>query len=343
MNPLPENFYPCDRIFWKSLFLVFLILSLPFLAQAKSKTSPNSKPVSTFDWTFSVGSWISTGETDSNHTSSSILFGDPTSELTFQDLTGYTGELEIQVRRKRLFARALIGYGGGSGELLDDDYLSAFGASLIGTSQSGEHRFSRTLHDVDVEDMLYTQLDAGGYFFQNRRLRMGAYIGYQFWAEEYQAMGVTQLECTSTLICFSPGTLSNTGQKVITNTIEWHSMRMGFDLSYKPFKRWYLDLDLAFIPLAFVGNDDIHHLRTDLAQSPSTEDSGQGLGLTFEGMVRYHLFPNFFIKAGYRLWHLQSDNGTTVFYFSSGNSSKTVLNDFNSFRHGGVLSLEYRY
>jgi hypothetical protein len=297
-------------------------------------------------WTFSVATWISEGETNWNHTAGTVLLGDPTSELVYSGSRAYTAEFEALVDKDPWYGRFVFGYGAGdTGELIDDDYLSAAGATNFGTSVAGEHRYSRTLSDARITDMLYTQLDIGKHIYKKNNLKLSAFMGYQFWSEEYQAEGVNQLECTSIgVLCSAPGTISNLGQRVITNTANWHSMRMGLRTEFKAAKLVDFNLDAAIIPLTYLSNSDVHHLRTDLAKDPSIRHTGIGWGYNVEGTVRFNVYSNIFLKAGYRYWKLEVNNGDTIFFGAAGGASnKLELNKFTSYRHGGTVGLEYLF
>ncbi len=296
-------------------------------------------------WTHSISTWVSTGQTDWNHTSRGILFGDPTSELIYQDLLGFTGEFQSKVDwGGHWFARLLAGYGAGSGELIDDDFVSTVGATFFATSVAGPHRISRTLSDVDLDEILYGQLDLGGYFYQSAHVKLGAYFGYQYWTEENVGKGFTQLECTSAMFCLSPGTVAFTGQRVITNTVQWHSIRLGLNALFQITNKLDLELDAAFIPLTYAIDEDIHHLRADLAQSPSIEHTGRGEGYNLEGTLRYNIFlPGLYLKASYRFWQLEVKDSRTLFFRSDGSSGQAILNRLRSYRHGGTIGLEYRF
>lgn len=296
-------------------------------------------------WTYSIGAWISEGETNWNHTAGTSLLGDPTSELVYNGSRAYTAEFQAVVDKGPWYGRFLFGYGAGdTGELIDDDYLSTAGATFYGTSVGGEHRYSRTLSDARITDMLYTQLDIGRHIYKTENLKLSAFMGYQFWSEEYQAKGVTQLECTSIgVLCSAPGTVSNVGQRAITNTANWHSMRLGLRTVFQAGKKLDLNLDAAIIPVSFLRNDDIHHLRTDLAKDPSIRHTGMGWGYNVEGTVRFNVYSNIFLKAGYRFWKLEVNSGDTLFFGAAGGESKVELNKFTSYRHGGTVGLEYLF
>lgn len=323
-----------------SLSLISLVLVSPADGVAKGK--PNHKK-KTSGWIFSASTWLSTGQTDLNIAPISAFGGDPISELTYQDIDSYTAELSAEYRYKRWFVRGMVGYGAVSGTLIDDDYISAEAATFFSTSIAGEHRFSRSQGDVEDDDLLYASFDAGRYFLNTKRLRIRGYFGYLFLTEKLQSLGHTQIECTSPFLCRSVGTKAGAGMLSISNTNEWHAMKLGISASFHVLKKLKMEFDAAFLPLAFLNNEDIHFLRTDLSQSPSGASTGQGLGYNIEATLIYNIWSSLFIKAGYRYWSLEVNDGVTTFFRANGTRRKVALNDFNTYRHGAVIGVEFRY
>ena len=104
---------------------------------------------------------------------------------------------------ERLYTKAAYGVGDASdGTLVDDDFVSASGAALFGTSVSGAHRFSRTHSEIDGDDLSYINLTVGGQIWLTtpRKGHLNIYAGYQKWKEKYVAKGLEQIECTETVV-----------------------------------------------------------------------------------------------------------------------------------------------
>ncbi len=317
-----------------------LILGSPADGVAKGKPE-HKKPTS--GWIFSASTWLSTGHTESTFGGSSRFSGDPISVLNYQDVDSYTLELSGEYRNKNWFTRGLIGYGTVSGTLIDDDFISAEAAAFFSTSIAGEHRFSRSRGDLKGESLHYATFDAGRNFLKTKKFRIRGYLGYLFLKEKLQSLGHTQLECTSVFLCRAVGVTAGAGMLSISNTAEWHAMKMGMGFSFQVLKKIKIELDGAFIPLAFLDSEDIHHLRTDLSQSPSFLDTGQGLGYSIDALVIYNVWSRFFIKAGYRYWSLNVDDGVSTFFRSDGTSGKSALTGFDTYRHGAVVGVELRF
>lgn len=172
-------------------------------------------------------SWLTEDKTRWNFYNQSALFGNPTSELDYKDVgttvTELGGKMSFDKRTFQYFVRGQVGYGAvGGGRLVDDDYVSAAGATAFGTTQSGAHRFSRTHSDLNGSPIWYLNADVGGQVeVWQKRASLGAFLGYQHREEKLQAFGVGQVECT--LPGCAAGTVSNVGQLVIANTAKWDS------------------------------------------------------------------------------------------------------------------------
>jgi len=291
---------------------------------------------------------ITQGSTRWSHDASGIdpLVGNPTSELTYEDLTGQVVEFHGQLTlMKKWFLRINNGYGVlTAGRLIDDDFLSGAGAAALGATVSGDHRSSRTFSDVGDSYLAYVTFDLGyvPLTFLDDAGSIAVFAGYQFWREQVRAKGLTQVECT-VASCASPGTVSHVGQTVITNTMSWHTLRLGIESEFQFASAFLIEGSAAFIPVAALQNEDIHHLRTDLQQNPSFSMSGTGIGFNLEGNVSYSIMKHLFLDAGYRYWWLEVTDGTWQLHRATGGTIAATLNQFKSVRRGGTLALTYTF
>ncbi|MCI0559583.1 MAG: hypothetical protein MN733_13900 [Nitrososphaera sp.] len=304
-----------------------------------------------------LATWISQGRTKWSHNASTLpipgseLLGNPTSELDYKDVWSNIVELHGRVSlRNGVFVRGQFGYGGiDDGKLIDDDYVSASGATAFGTTVSGPHRFSRTESDIDGSHLWYLNADLGFRLlkFSGGRGSIHGFVGYQYWKEKYVAKGLKQLECTaltpSPIQCAPAGTVGFVGQTVITNEVEWSSIRLGLEGGYQFTRRFSLDGSVAFIPYTSLDNQDIHHLRTDLRQDPSFSMSGTGIGANFEVKASYMIVKQLFFDLGYRYWWLRVTDGDWKSHPVGGpmTSVSANLNEFQSIRQGVTLGLTY--
>ena len=300
-----------------------------------------------------IGTWISTGETSWNHDASgtSSIAGNPTSELIYEDIESQIIEIEGEIKLPhQVFLRTQFGFGTiNDGRLVDDDFVSAAGATSFNASQSGAHRISRTHSNIDGDDMWYLNLDLGLKLWtsKNNAHFTRVFIGYQHWQEKVVATGVEQIECTSfgggNPFCNSPGTVTNSGQKVITNKVRWDSLRIGWEGSFRYSKKFRFDADLAYIPISRLLNQDIHHLRTDLQQDPSFEMDGTGSGYNLEASLKYSLTKKLFLSAGYRYWKIKVSDGNWKDLPVVGTQTTANLNNLSSSRQGVTAQIEYLF
>ncbi len=241
----------------------------------------------------SAGTWISTGQTTWNHDASKVssTLGNPTSELIYEDLDSNVFEVEGELRLPlRFFLRTRFGFGViDEGRLIDDDFVSATGATFFSATQSGAHRISRTSSNIDGDYIWHLGFDLGYklWISKSKRSFLKSFLGFQHWQENVVATGVTQLECTAVgSFCNASGTVTNVGQKAITNKMGWRSVRIGLEGAHWINKWLRFETQLAFIPYSRLLNQDIHHLRTDLQQDPSFEMSGTGIGYNLKAGLR---------------------------------------------------------
>ena len=287
-----------------------------------------------------VGSWISTGETKWAHNASSIPgLGNPTSKLTYKDVG--TNVFEVTGRlwvTPKWFGRLNVGYAGiGGGRLTDDDY------------GAGQRLFSRSNSDIGGNSMWYVNADFGGRVkeFANHRGYLEVFGGYQYWYTKYQTVGINQVVCDPAAIpgltCDPAGTVSHQGQNVITNTTNWHSIRVGGTTEYRLTRRFSVQGTVAFIPISIIDNKDIHHLRSDLSQDPSISMLGYGIGADADVGARFMIVKNFYANVGYRVWWNRMIDGNVTFHNVAGPSDEFPLTQFQSLRHGLTFGLNYSF
>jgi hypothetical protein len=304
---------------------------------------------------FDVGlsAWISTGKTTWSHDASGVssMLGNPSSRLDYKDVAANFVELSAKATlRERWFARAAFGFADiGGGRLVDDDFVSAEGAATFSTAVTGAHRFSRTFSDVDGSYSWYLQGEIGGRVltFPRRRGRLDLFAGFHYWTQRHQATGVTQVECTaltpSPIQCNPAGTVSNAGEAVITNTQTWRSIELGLDTEIRLHRRVSLTGRAAFLPVTWLTNDDVHHLRTDLQQNPSFRMTGWGIGAQLEGGATVQLLARLFFDVGYRFWWNRTLDGEWENLPVGGGDVTVPLTQFRTSRQGLTFGLRYLF
>jgi hypothetical protein len=288
----------------------------------------------------SAGTWISVGDTRWAHNASSVAgLGNPTSKLTYKDVGTNVIDLTGKVWfSPRVFGRLNGGFAGiGGGRLTDDDY------------GSGQRLFSRTISNIAGNSMYYINTDLGGRVkeFPNHRGYLDLFGGYQYWHTEHEAVGVGQVVCDPSAIpgltCAAAGTSSNQGQTVITNTTNWHSIRVGASTEYRLTKRLSVLGTLAFIPISVLDNKDVHHLRGDLKQNPSFSMTGYGVGANMDAGARFMITNNLAASLGYRLYYNRVFSGDLTVHPVAGASDSFPLTQFESLRHGFTAGLSLMF
>lgn len=302
-----------------------------------------------------ISEWFSQGDTVWSHNASGLdaNLGNPSSKLKYIDtgtnVTEITGRVQL---KNKVFLRGAFGYGAiGGGRLTDDDFLSAQGAASQSATVSGEHRFSRTYSDISGDHLWYLNGDLGvtAHNFQNNKGSLGMFVGFQYWRERHAATGVTQAECTtasspsSEFRCSPAGTVGFRNQTVITNTTTWVSGRFGGEVEYKIDRRVSVEAKVALL-LSYLNNEDVHHLRTDLAQDPSFRMTGLGIGTNSDFNLRVWIWDRLYLTGGYRVWWNRVVAGDQwKIYGTDGSSATAPLTEFQTLRHGPTIGLTYSF
>ncbi|MBS0170718.1 MAG: hypothetical protein JSR62_10230 [Nitrospira sp.] len=302
-----------------------------------------------------VTEWFSQGETIWSHNASGLdpNLGNPSSKLRYKDTGTNVTEITGQVHLKnKFFVRGAFGYGAiGGGRLTDDDFLSAQGAATQGATVSGEHRFSRTYSDIGGDNLWYVKGDLGAtvHTFQDNKGSVGAFVGLQYWRERQVATGVTQAECTtassssSEFRCSPVGTVKFRNQDVITNTVTWISGRAGGEVEYRVDPRVTIEARAALL-LSYLNNEDVHHMRTDLAQDPSFRMTGFGVGTDADLNLRVRIWNRLYLSGGYRVWFNRVVAGDQwKLYGSDGSVSTAPLVQAQTLRHGPTVALTFSF
>lgn len=305
-------------------------------------------PCGTPRFSVALTACASEGRTQESHDASNVsdLLGNPTSELTYENVDGTVLELSAEVGVFRRFVvGGRLGAGGiDGGRLVDDDYLSVTGAEELGATVEGAHRWSRTHSSVDDDDLRYFDLELGW-----AALRPGDHRSLELFGsygrlnETYVATGVSQIECTlpfgDPLGCAPAGSSGFAGEPVITNEVEWDAWWIGVRGWRRLGKRFRWSGSIGYAPYTEVVADDVHHLRDDLEQDPSFRTEGRGTGLQLATAFRLHLSRRFALDAGWRRTTLEADRGTLVAYPEDEQPLATRLRQVETVRGGLTLGL----
>lgn len=297
---------------------------------------------------FTFNSWVSNGQTKWRHDASALNpdYGVPTSELDYQGVNSQITEIGVFThlpsghRLKLTLGTGVID----EGTLVDDDYLSATGATNLGATQSGAHRFSRTHSDIDGSGLFYFkgEFSPQDFHINTSLADIRFSLGLHLWEEEYTASGVRQIECTLLSVC-TPGFSGYSGVTVITNKVEWTGVGIAMDALFNISNNLAFQLDLTYYPIMNLVNEDTHHLRSDLAQDPSIRMTGNGTGYDLAAAFNYRFSEKFSVHLGYRIWERWVKNQTITFYSAGGGASSANLMDFRTRRDGFMLGVDFNF
>jgi hypothetical protein len=282
-------------------------------------------------FTVEVGAryWYSTGQNRFAFTNNIVPFGNPTSTLDWDRMQGHSGEgfFRIDHQLSHLYLKGIVGGGILHGGDMDDvDFLV------------NQINFSNTTSQVNGNFLTYGIVDLGYSFdVPSAGVRYGLFVGYHYWRERMTASGVL---CNATQIpsvgCPAGALIVpfNTSVDVFDTT--WNAVRVGGEVRYELGERWTVSGELAFVPYAWMTNDDSHLLRTDLGPSPNIITHGwRGVGAEAEAMINYKVLPHFDIGAGFRYWGIVSNSGSVEFGPSF--TPDFALSKFSTQRYGMLL------
>jgi len=317
-----------------SVFLLFLFFYLPVqAAEVQVSTSV----------------WSSGGQTSWAHNASGLnsIWGNPTSELIYENIDSKIAEVSIRLPVNN--GNMHFSLGGGTihhGLLVDDDYVSASGATYYGATVSGAHRISRTHSDVTGSGLYYLSAEYHPEFFKFNiaSVPLQLYAGLQYWKEDYVAQGVRQLECTDSTasngrtFCNMEGFNGYNNQNVISNKVIWTTWYLGAKSQLELSEAMSLRMKVNYSPFTYLSNEDVHHLRSDLHQNPSFSMTGFGQAIDLQLDWRYHFQDWAEVSLGYRYWDRKVTSGD---WYSNSNfgTSKAPLAHMRTTRKGVTLAL----
>ncbi|MCV3211464.1 omptin family outer membrane protease [Mesorhizobium sp. YC-39] len=265
--------------------------------------------------------WYSTGEASKDlYDSSGTL---RVSRLTYDRLDAHSGEVFFNATHNPtgIFVKGLLGAGGiAEGSLVDEDFLPYTNPY---SNTSSDHR----------GDITYFITDLGYYFWNTPRRRIGAFVGYNFWNERYNAAGCAQ-QATNPWIC-APAIPTNVG--IISQDNDWHSLRLGLAGQTQLTERLSLSGDVAFLFTRLDGKDR-HLLRPKINPMP---ENGDGHGVQLEAVLNYKVTDLFNIGVGARYWRVAAD-GTAHFDETPGGGIPQV-EDWQAERYGMFVQANIKF
>ena len=270
--------------------------------------------------------WYSIGQNRFAFTNGMFPFGNPTSTLDWDRMQGHSGEIFARVDHQPtgLFLKGLVGGGVIKGGDMDDlDFLVT------------QINFSNTTSAVGNANLRYAMIDLGyAYEVPAAGVKFGGFVGYHYWHESMTAFGVI---CNGGVFCGPAGAaVVSSGTPVVAWDTTWHAIRVGADARVQVTDRWSISGEVAFVPYAWMTNDDSHLLRTDLGPVPNVLTRGwRGMGSEAEAFVNYRVLPNFELGVGARYWGLFTQAGSVEFGPTFG--PDFPLTKFSTQRYGVLL------
>lgn len=198
-------------------------------------------------WELGMRYWYSEGSTsfDINSQRRSPILGNATSSLVYDGIDANSLEFVFAVRNEtRTFFK---GFGGGgwldNGSLDDEDFFV------------GQIKFSDTYSRLEDNGMVYGTIDIGqDYTLIDRKARvvLSPFISFNYWEESVDGYGACcNRDDVGGFFCGPPGSIAVPfSTKVITNTAQWSSLRLGAEMKAKLWNRLTLRGDAAFLPVA---------------------------------------------------------------------------------------------
>jgi hypothetical protein len=298
--------------------LLFALLLVATIARAQSPAA------SLDDWELGLRYWFSSGTTQWSHNAQGLdaRNGNPTSILTYENLTAHSVELHARKNLDdRWFIRGNAGVGWiRHGSLDDEDY------------EAGQVKILDSTSSVRGDSLTYATIDLGRDLWARGGTTFGLFVGYHWWSERLDAYGVTFTVNTKGLANADESVLA------ISNEATWGSLRLGVTVNSAITPKTRFCVDLAWLPYASLYNEDSHWLRRDLGPAPNVFIDGRGHGFQLDLEMRHVFSSNWEAGAGFRHWWLRATKGdVSTITFSA------PLVEFKSQRTGVTLSLTRRW
>jgi len=284
----------------------------------------NASPTTRSDWNVETGTrvWFSTGVDREGP-----LFNGPplvlASRLIFGGLDAVSGEAFARVDHvSGFFAKGYLGAGGiHNGQLNDEDFPANVAYSNTLARASGH--------------IGYATIDFGYNFLRAPGAKIGAFVGYNYFAQAINSYGCAQLANDSA--CSPPFPSSLLG---LTNHDHFNSLRIGLSSEVMLTDRLRMTADAAYVPWVDYSGLDNHLLRQLLG--PNASNSGTGVML--EAMLDYRINSAWSIGVGGRYWAWNMNIGTAGFNELTAPESNTVAPQrYSTERYGMFVQSSYRW
>jgi hypothetical protein len=234
------------------------------------------------------------------------------SELLWKGQDAKIYELKADLVVRRFVSTVTLGWGSIGKGTLDDYDFAASNRTCVPAVDPVNGLCSQTNSGQTEGYVLHGSVDIGPrvvqWKYKDQPGAVDLLFGYQYWREKYTARGLTYNHCRSAtgVDCQSTGLAAN----AITETITWQSFRLGPRVTVPLPARFAVVGQVLYIPWNKYENEDIHHLRTGISQSPSfIQKASGGNGIQVEGALQYRPWKSLVLEAGYKYWDIRSGGG----------------------------------
>ena len=244
------------------------------------------------------------------------------SRLTFSGMSATSEEIFTRIEHSSgVFVKGYLGAGSvSSGQLNDEDF------------PAGAEVYSNTLSKA-WGNLSYATLDLGYLFLKNLFGSAGAFIGYNYYAQNYNIYGCKQLAGSST--CADSTMLDRF--LALSEDDYFNSLRLGLTSEFSLKKQWSLTSEAAYLPLVYFHGLDMHNAR----QLIGPESANRGNGTMLETILNYQLNNAWALGVGGRYWAWNMHNGHLLFDFLGENELIKEPARFNAERYGVFLQIKY--
>jgi opacity protein-like surface antigen len=278
------------------------------------------------DWNVETGArvWFSTGREQEGPLLGTSLPPSLVSFLTYSSLGAVSEETFARAdHASGFFVKGNLGAGGINGGHLNDEDFPAF------------LTYSNTLSSASGH-LGYATIDAGYSFLKTPDARLGAFVGYNYYAQGLNTFGSRQLAGDSA----STGATGDPNFLGITKYTNLNSLRVGLSSQFMLNDRLRFTGDFAYLPsVSYSGVDD--HLERQFLL-PGATNTGNGVML--EAVLDYYITHNWSVGAGLRYWAWNAGLSASPFEFLANPASGGFQPEGHSVeRYGVFLQASYRF
>ena len=267
-----------------------------FESRAPTAPVPLAAPLLAM-WEIETGArlWFSSGKLGAPQPLLNVPGHLVASRLIYANLNGFSGETFARVDHSSgVFVKGYLGAGGfGNGKLDDEDFPA-------------ETSYSNTLSTASGH-LSYGTVDVGYTFLSTPSAKVGAFIGYNYYAQDINTYGCTQL--AADISCLVGSTAPNF--LIIANDSRFNSMRLGLSAQFRLTERLNFTAEAAYMPWVTVNGHDDHVARQ--LQIPFSSSAGDGVML--EGILGYDVTDAWNVGIGARYWAWNTQTGIETFNF----------------------------